>query len=193
MAASLASRSATSAPAASRAMSLKAGSLVRSSNSGLRATIFGAYGSVGRYVTSLLAGSGVQCVVPFRGDDMEWRHLKVMGDLGIVAPMPFSPNNIDTVRRAIEGSDIVVNLIGKDWETSHYLPWLINMSFEDSNVRIPEMIAKIAVEQVSCPRGGGALHGSVVEVSSSSYSRAGATGGGIGSGVKSQRQQRSKQ
>lgn len=60
-----------------RPMSFKAGSLVRSSVSGLRCTIFGAYGFVGRYVTALMAGSGTQCIIPYRGDDMEWRHLKV--------------------------------------------------------------------------------------------------------------------
>ena len=56
--------------------------LVRSSTSGLRCTIFGAYGFVGRYVTALMAGSGTQCVIPFRGDDMEWRHLKVRARRG---------------------------------------------------------------------------------------------------------------
>ena len=45
------------------------GKLVRSSNPGLRAVVFGAYGQVGRYVVSLLAGSGVQCVIPYRGDE----------------------------------------------------------------------------------------------------------------------------
>ena len=59
--------------------------LVRSSSSGLRCTIFGAYGFVGRYVTALMAGSGTQCVIPFRGDDMEWRHLKVRGGSGVLA------------------------------------------------------------------------------------------------------------
>lgn len=44
---------------------------------------------------------------------MEWRHLKVMGDLGVVAPVPFSPRDEDSIHRAIEGSDIVINLIGK--------------------------------------------------------------------------------
>lgn len=71
-----------------------------------------------------------------------------MGDLGVVAPMPYSPRDLDSVKRAIEGSDIVINLIGKDHETSHYLPWLINYSYEDMNVKIPEMIAKTAVEMV---------------------------------------------
>jgi len=45
------------------------GKLVRSSNPGLRAVVFGAYGQVGRYVVSLLAGSGVQSVIPYRGDE----------------------------------------------------------------------------------------------------------------------------
>ena len=45
------------------------GKLVRSSNPGLRAVVFGAYGQVGRYVVSLLAGSGVQCIIPYRGDE----------------------------------------------------------------------------------------------------------------------------
>jgi len=86
---------------------------VRSANPGLRATIFGAYGFVGRYVTNLLAADGVQCIIPWRGDDMEWRHLKVNGDLGIVMPRPYSPRDKDSMRRCIEGSDIVINLCGK--------------------------------------------------------------------------------
>lgn len=44
---------------------------------------------------------------------MEWRHLKVMGDLGVVAPLPFNPKDDDSIHRALEGSDIVINLIGK--------------------------------------------------------------------------------
>ena len=60
-----------------RHMSLKPGALVRSTTTGLRATVFGAYGFVGRYVTALLAAGGTQCIIPYRGDDMEWRHLKV--------------------------------------------------------------------------------------------------------------------
>jgi hypothetical protein len=44
---------------------------------------------------------------------MEWRHLKVNGDLGIVVPVPFNPADEASIDRAIEGSDIVINLIGK--------------------------------------------------------------------------------
>lgn len=79
---------------------------------------------------------------------MEWRHLKVMGDLGVVAPVPFSPRDEDSIHRAIEGSDIVINLIGKDYETYHYLRHraLKNYSFEDMHVRIPETLARISAQ-----------------------------------------------
>ena len=52
-------------------MSTTGGSLrmVRSSNPGLRAVVFGAYGQIGRGVVSRLAGSGVQCMIPWRGDE----------------------------------------------------------------------------------------------------------------------------
>ena len=86
---------------------------MRASVNGVRATVFGAYGFVGRYVTGLLAGNGCRVVVPYRGDDMQWRHLKVMGDLGAVAPIPFSPRDEASIARAIEGSDVVINLCGK--------------------------------------------------------------------------------
>jgi NADH dehydrogenase (ubiquinone) 1 alpha subcomplex subunit 9 len=101
---------------------------------------------VGRYVTALLAAGGTQVIVPYRGDDMEWRHLKVNGDLGVVTPIPFSPKNNDSIKRAIEGSDIVINCIGKDYETKHYLPFITNFSFEDVHIKIPETIAKASVE-----------------------------------------------
>ena len=110
------------------------------------AVVFGAYGQVGRAVVSLLAGSGVQCVIPYRGDDMEWRHLKVMGDIGVVAPMPFSPRDDATIDRAMEGCDIVVNLIGKDFETKHYVPNIVNFSFDDVHVGLAEKLAQKAVQ-----------------------------------------------
>ena len=103
-------------------------------------------GQVGRGVVSLLAGNGVQCVIPWRGDDMEWRHLKVMGDIGVVAPMPFSPRDEASIDRAMEGCDIVVNLIGKDFETKHYVPGIVNFSYEEVHVTLAERLAKKAVQ-----------------------------------------------
>ena len=44
---------------------------------------------------------------------MEMRHCKVMGDYGQIAIMPFHARDKDSIRQAVEGSDIVINIIGK--------------------------------------------------------------------------------
>ncbi len=44
---------------------------------------------------------------------MDTRHLRRMGDLGVAVPVPFSSRNDDSIKRAVENSDIVINLIGK--------------------------------------------------------------------------------
>lgn len=50
-------------------------------------SVFGCSGFLGRYVVGALLKRGATVIVPFRGDDVEVRHLKVMGDLGQVIPM----------------------------------------------------------------------------------------------------------
>lgn len=52
--------------------------------SGVTATIFGANGFVGSYVTNEIAKMGSQVVVPYRSTDNDVQHLKQMGDLGQV-------------------------------------------------------------------------------------------------------------
>ncbi|MFN3504199.1 MAG: hypothetical protein ACK4ZJ_18285, partial [Allorhizobium sp.] len=54
----------------------------------------------------------------------------------------------DSIRTAVKQSDIVVNLIGKTYETKHYVPWLVNYSFEDVNVDIARTIAEVCAEEV---------------------------------------------
>lgn len=61
---------------------VKKGSGGRSSFSGVVATVFGATGFVGRYVVNRLGKMGSQVVVPYRGDEHDHRHLRLMGDLG---------------------------------------------------------------------------------------------------------------
>ena len=61
----------------------------RSSNSGITATVFGAYGFVGRYLINELGACGSRVYVPFRGCEMEPRHLKPMFDLGQVRACRF--------------------------------------------------------------------------------------------------------
>lgn len=118
----------------------------RSSVGKHKVTVFGATGMVGRYVVNALGKAGNTVMIPYRGDDLEWRHLKLMGDLGKINPMPYSVRDEESVRDAIRGSDIVINLVGKRYETQHFLPFITNFSFYDVNVRAATTIAQLAKE-----------------------------------------------
>ena len=61
---------------------MKRGAGGRSSFSGIVATVFGGPGFIGRYVVNRLGRVGSQVVVPYRGDEHDYRHLRPMGDLG---------------------------------------------------------------------------------------------------------------
>ena len=77
---------------------------------------------------------------------MEFRHLKQMGDLGVVNPVQYSPRDEDSVRRALQGVDVVINLAGKDYETTGFLPWHKHFTFDDVHVKFPEMLTRLALE-----------------------------------------------
>ena len=65
-----------------------------------------------------------QLFLPCRGDDMEWRHLKLMGDLGKIHVHYFDPKVKESVAEAMQHSDVIVNCIGKRYETKFLLPFL---------------------------------------------------------------------
>lgn len=89
----------------------------RSSVSGATVTVFGAAGFIGRYVVNRLGKMGCRVVVPYRGDELHVRHLKPMGDLGVINPMAMSIRNLDEIETAVAGSNVVINLLGKHFET----------------------------------------------------------------------------
>ncbi|GEQ72297.1 hypothetical protein JCM33374_g5984 [Metschnikowia sp. JCM 33374] len=106
----------------------------RSSRTGYTATVFGASGFLGRYLTSKLARHGTNVVVPFR-DDLKKRFLKVTGDLGVVNFVEFDPRNLRSIEESVAHSDIVFNCIGADY-------WTKNFSMADVNIGITERITK---------------------------------------------------
>lgn len=91
----------------------------RSSTNGHIATVFGCTGFLGRYVVNKLAQEGTQVVVAYRDPD-EARHLKVSGDLGQVIPLEFDLKNKEQLVECVRHSDIVYNLIGRDYETKNF-------------------------------------------------------------------------
>ncbi len=75
------------------------------------ATVFGGSGFIGRYVVKRLAYAGH--VVRVAGRDTERaKDLMVTGRVGQVVPLYVSLANEATVHRAVEGADVVINLVG---------------------------------------------------------------------------------
>nr|CAA39695.1 40 kD subunit of NADH dehydrogenase [Neurospora crassa] len=115
----------------------------RSSLGGHTATVFGATGQLGRYIVNRLARQGCTVVIPFR-DEYNKRHLKVTGDLGKVVMIEFDLRNTQSIEESVRHSDVVYNLIGRDYPTK-------NFSFEDVHIegaeRIAERVAKYDVDR----------------------------------------------
>ena len=75
------------------------------------ATVFGGSGFLGRYVVKRLAAAGH--IVRVAGRDTERaKDLMVAGRVGQVVPLCVSLGNAAAVARAVEGADLVVNLVG---------------------------------------------------------------------------------
>ena len=130
----------------------------RSSVSGLTVSIFGATGFLGRYVTNEFGKVGTTAYIANRGCEMDHRHLKPMFDLGMAGVYYYSPRDEDSIRKIIDGSDIVVNMIGKYHVTKHAVPTdengrlklvggsRTNYDFQEVNVDIPAKLAAISKE-----------------------------------------------
>ncbi|KAI9013222.1 hypothetical protein BC832DRAFT_590177 [Gaertneriomyces semiglobifer] len=112
----------------------------RSSVSGHTATVFGCTGFLGRYVVNNLGKKGTQVVIPYRGTDDDRRHLKIMGDLGMIVPLRFDLRNEESIRESLRHSDVVYNLIGRDYKTK-------NFTFEHTHIDGAQKIARIAKEE----------------------------------------------
>ncbi|XP_025064900.1 NADH dehydrogenase [ubiquinone] 1 alpha subcomplex subunit 9, mitochondrial [Alligator sinensis] len=111
----------------------------RSSVSGIVATVFGATGFLGRYVVNRLGRIGSNIILPYRCDQYYLMYLRPMGDLGQIVFLEWDCRDKDTIQRAVENSNVVINLVGKEWETKSF-------SFEDTFVNIPRDIARISRE-----------------------------------------------
>lgn len=106
-------------------------------------TVFGATGFLGRYIVNRMARSGCTVVVPYR-EEMTKRHLKVTGDLGRVVFIEFDLRNTASIEESVRHSDIVYNLVGRDYPTK-------NFDFNDVHVegtyRIASAVAKYDVDR----------------------------------------------
>lgn len=118
---------------------MKRGTGGRSSFNGIVATVFGCTGFLGRYVCNKLGKSGSQMILPYRGDDSDAIRLKVTGDLGQVLFHFYNLKDECSIYDAVKYSNVVINLVGREWETK-------NFKFDDVHVEGARTIARIARE-----------------------------------------------
>jgi len=111
----------------------------RSSFSGLVATVFGANGGIGRGVINRMGKNGTQIIMPYRNDPNYLPRMRLVGDLGQVLFSHFHLKDEDSIKKAMKYSDVVVNLIGREFETN-------NFKFHDVNVAGPALLARCARE-----------------------------------------------
>jgi NADH dehydrogenase (ubiquinone) 1 alpha subcomplex subunit 9 len=106
------------------------------------------------YIQTETGSNGVLAYIANRGDEFEVRHLKTQFDLGRSRFVFYSPRDRESMRNVIADADIVVNMIGKYYEskapyqtkTFPYVGYKTNFSFEDANVNIPKTIAELCLE-----------------------------------------------
>lgn len=81
------------------------------SNANTLVTIFGGAGFVGTQIVQLLARQGYRIRVAVRRPDLAG-HVKPLGAVGQVMPIQANIRNAESVRRAVHGASIVINLVG---------------------------------------------------------------------------------
>ncbi|XP_026462282.1 NADH dehydrogenase [ubiquinone] 1 alpha subcomplex subunit 9, mitochondrial-like [Ctenocephalides felis] len=118
---------------------MKRGTGGRSSFNGVVATVFGATGFTGRYVCNKLGKIGTQLIIPYRGDFYPAQRLKCVGDLGQVLFTPYNLRDRESIDKAIRYSNVVINLVGRDWETK-------NFKFDDVHVEGARTLARACRE-----------------------------------------------
>ncbi|KAJ1444828.1 hypothetical protein M885DRAFT_493170 [Pelagophyceae sp. CCMP2097] len=128
----------------------------RQSNSGLHVSLFGGTGFLGRYVTAELGQVGARVLAGNRGCEMDTRHLKVSFDHGRFYAPFFSGRDPDSIHKVIRDSEVVVNLMGKYYETKGVVPkrqnngpWYqaysrTNYTYHEVNVKLAREVAKQA-------------------------------------------------
>lgn len=111
----------------------------RQSFNGIVATVFGSTGSVGRYIVNKLTKTGSQVIIPYRGDAHDCIFLRPCGDLGQMVFTFFNLKDENSIRKAIKYSNVVINLIGREYETR-------NFKFYDVHVKGAAKIAELCRE-----------------------------------------------
>lgn len=80
-------------------------------------TVYGGSGFIGRYVTQALARTGCRIRIAVRRPDLAG-YLQPLGDVGQIHSVQANVRYPDSIARAAQGADAVINLVGILYETS---------------------------------------------------------------------------
>jgi len=108
------------------------------------ATVFGGAGFIGRYLVQRLARAGWRICVPARQPDSAL-FLIPLGDVGQIVPMAANIRNEASVRRAVEGASVVVNLVGILSEAG---PQSFDAVHREGALRIARIAAGLGAERL---------------------------------------------
>jgi len=112
----------------------------RSAVSGIKACVFGGTGFLGKYVINRLGKVGSRIVVPYRGDEVDVRPLKLACDLGMMRLLPTSIRSLEEIEEAVDGCNVVINMLGRHLESSRW-------SFQDVNATFPGVLAQVCADK----------------------------------------------
>ncbi len=106
-------------------------------------TVFGGSGFIGRHLVQRLAATGavVRIAIRYREDA---HFLKTMGDVGQITTMEADIADPEEIRRAVDGADWVINLVGIFFPRGRH-------TFENLHAKAPGIIAKCA-KDAGCKR-----------------------------------------
>lgn len=102
-------------------------------------TVFNGSGFLSRHVIGRLGKAGAQLVIGYRGSRYEDEKLRVAGGLGQIFYSKYHLKDEKSLHEAMKYSNIVVNTIGKQSETS-------NFSFEELYIDGSRRMARVARE-----------------------------------------------
>lgn len=79
-----------------------------------------------------------QIICPYRGDFYDAQRLKLAGDLGQVLFTAFDVRDEESIAKSVQYSNVVINLLGRDYETK-------NFKYKDIHVDAPRRIARYSM------------------------------------------------
>lgn len=92
----------------------------------------------------------LQLILPYRSDFYDAARLKLCGDLGQVLFTPFDLRDEESIARAVRYSNVVINLVGRDYETKNFKYQDVHVDGARRLARYTNLVTLILSYQYDC-------------------------------------------